>query len=81
MGCRSHMLPTFNLAIDFGLTYGNWGKNYIEVHHVVPLGDGQKRLTNPKTDLTVVCSNCHRMIHRKKNITLTIDELKLKIKQ
>ena len=67
-------------GFDFQKTYGNWGQDFIEVHHVIPLADGKKRETNPKTDLTVVCSNCHRMIHRKKNITLTIDELKSKLK-
>ena len=31
---------------------------------------------NPETDLVPVCSNCHRMIHRKKNEILSIEELK-----
>ena len=31
---------------------------------------------NPKTDMTVLCPNCHSMIHRKKSKTLTIEELK-----
>ena len=34
---------------------------------------------NPAKDLTVVCSNCHRMIHKNRDITLTIEELKNKI--
>lgn len=78
---RIHGLKCKGCGFDFEKTYGIWGKNYIEVHHVIPLGDGKQRATNPKTDLTVVCANCHRMIHRKKSITLTIDELKLKIKR
>jgi 5-methylcytosine-specific restriction endonuclease McrA len=77
---KIHGLTCKACGFDFQKTYGNWGKDFIEVHHVVPLADGKKRETNPKTDLTVVCSNCHRMIHRKKNITLTIDELKTKLK-
>jgi predicted HNH restriction endonuclease len=67
--------------INFKEKYGVWGESYIEVHHIRPLSSvtsGQV-LTNPKTDLTVVCSNCHRMIHRKKGITLTVEELKKKI--
>jgi len=28
------------------------------------------------TDIAVVCSNCHRMLHRGKERPLTIDELK-----
>ena len=27
-------------------------------------------------DMIVVCSNCHRMIHRRRNAVLTLDELK-----
>lgn len=75
-----HGLKCKGCGFDFEEKYGVWGKNYIEVHHVIPLGNGKKRLTNPRTDLTVVCSNCHRMIHRNKKVTLTIEELKLKIR-
>jgi dCTP diphosphatase len=31
---------------------------------------------NPKTDMSVLCPNCHAMIHRNKSHTLTIRELK-----
>jgi predicted HNH restriction endonuclease len=67
---------------DFGKTYGKWGEGFIEVHHLIPIGgkDSKERKTNPETDLTVVCANCHRMLHRRKDVTLTIDELKKKIK-
>ena len=41
--------------------------------------DGNKRETDPKTDLAILCANCHRMVHRKKSTTLTIDELKSKL--
>ena len=66
---------------DFELQYGSWGKEFAEVHHIIPLSElkGKEQNTNPKTDLSVLCSNCHRMIHRKKSITLTINELKVKI--
>lgn len=65
-------------GFDFENRYGNWGKGYIEVHHLLPLGQSKKikRAVNPKKDLTVVCSNCHKMIHRQKNMTLTLLELK-----
>ena len=68
---------------DFELTYGKWGKDFAEVHHIKPLSDlkGEKHETNPKTDLSVLCANCHRMVHRKKGITLSLDELKFKIKK
>lgn len=48
---------------DFGAVYGERGEGYIECHHVVPLheaGEGTTRLS----DLALICSNCHCMIHR-----------------
>ncbi|MEP5341052.1 MAG: HNH endonuclease [Algibacter sp.] len=61
--------------------YGEWGKDYIEVHHLIPLGgkESRERDTNPKTDLTVLCANCHRMVHRKRKSVLSLEELKNKI--
>lgn len=70
-------------GFDFEAVYGEWGKEFIEVHHLTTLAsnDGIEVETNPETDLTVLCSNCHRMAHRKKGITLTVEELKNKIHQ
>ena len=67
---------------DFEIAYGNWGREFAEVHHIVPLSqlDGKNNKTNPREDLAVLCSNCHRMIHRKKGITLSLEELKKKLK-
>lgn len=69
-------------GFDFKKTYGDWGQGFIEVHHLHPLGQIKiiKVETDPKSDLTVLCANCHRMVHRKRGTTLTIDELKDKIK-
>lgn len=66
---------------NFGETYGEWGRDFAEVHHLVPISEsgGVKKLINPETDLIVLCPNCHRMIHRKKGITLTIAELRAKM--
>lgn len=67
---------------DFELKYGEWGKKFAEVHHIVPISKfkDKKRITNPATDLAVLCSNCHSMVHRKKDITLSLDELRSKLK-
>lgn len=43
--------------------YGELGKTYCEVHHREPLSAGETRQTS-LSDLAVLCSNCHRMIHR-----------------
>lgn len=40
---------------------------------------GEETETNPETDLAVLCANCHRMVHRKKDVTLAIQELKEKM--
>lgn len=61
-------------AFDYGEVYGSRGKDYIEVHHVLPLhasGPTQTRLQ----DLALICANCHRMIHRGKH-WLTPHQLK-----
>lgn len=53
-------------GLSFTDKYGKLGTNYIEVHHLIPfssLNEGKTNL-NLKTDFTVLCSNCHRMIHR-----------------
>lgn len=53
-------------GFDFEKTYGELGKDYIEVHHLTPLSETNAKITpDLKTEMTVLCSNCHRMIHRK----------------
>jgi 5-methylcytosine-specific restriction protein A len=55
-------------SFDFEAVYGARGADYIEVHHLLPLhvsGLTQTRLA----DLGLVCSNCHRMLHRAPWIT------------
>jgi 5-methylcytosine-specific restriction protein A len=60
-------------GFDFESTYGERGRNYIEIHHIVPLhvsGPVRTRLG----DLALVCSNCHRILHRGRT-WLTPDQL------
>jgi hypothetical protein len=64
---------------DFEKFYGDIGNGYIEVHHIIPLCKGEQN-PNPTTDLIVICSNCHKMIHRNKKRTLSPEELKEHIK-
>lgn len=53
-------------GFDFELKYGSIGREFIEAHHLTPLAElrGQRLTLDPKKDFTVLCSNCHRMIHR-----------------
>lgn len=53
-------------GFDFSEKYGELGKSYIEAHHLTPLHTlrGLKVSLDPQKDFSVLCSNCHRMIHR-----------------
>lgn len=54
--------------MKFVNTYGNIGKEYIEVHHLYPvcnMGENyQFDPLDPEKGLVCLCSNCHSMIHR-----------------
>lgn len=56
-------------------SYGELGNGYIECHHIVPLADIDVQKKTQMSDLALVCSNCHRMLHRKRP-WITISELK-----
>lgn len=43
------------------------GSNFIEAHHKVPLSKVENIVRTTLNDLMMVCSNCHRMIHRTAN--------------
>jgi predicted HNH restriction endonuclease len=64
-------------GFDFEASYGALGAGYIEAHHIRPLSsyEGQVRV-NPRTDMGVVCANCHRIIHRHPNEPLSIEQLR-----
>jgi 5-methylcytosine-specific restriction enzyme A len=53
-------------GFDFENRYGIIGRGFIEAHHLTPLSmlKGQKVKLNPDKDFTVLCANCHRMIHK-----------------
>lgn len=61
-------------GFDFGKTYGERGKEFCEVHHKIPLSEATDVVKTKLSDLAIVCSNCHRMIHRKQP-ALAIEEL------
>ncbi|MBT2736208.1 HNH endonuclease [Bacillus sp. ISL-7] len=77
-----HGLKCVACGFNFEEVYGERGKDFIEVHHVKPLSTiGEEVTIEPKEDLVPVCSNCHRMIHRRKDDVLTVEELKFMISQ
>lgn len=57
---------------DFAAFYGELGDRYAECHHRVWLSKtppGTYRLTKT-SDLAIVCSNCHRMLHRDEGLNV-----------
>ena len=60
---------------SFESEFGELGKGFIECHHIKPISTYDSSLTTQIEDLALVCSNCHRMLHR--NISsLSINDLK-----
>jgi 5-methylcytosine-specific restriction protein A len=51
-------------GFSFELAYGELGRDFIDVHHVVPASQlGVGYLLDPLTDLVPLCANCHAMAH------------------
>jgi ribosomal protein L44E len=51
-------------GFDFYEVYGNRGYRYIEAHHTVPVSQLKKGQRTRLVDIALVCSNCHRMLHK-----------------
>ena len=64
-------------GFDFFEQYGEVGNGFCEVHHLQPLAQKGRRTTT-LSDLAVVCSNCHRIIHRGRKL-LSLQELHSRI--
>ncbi len=69
-------------GFNFEEQYGEVGKEFIEVHHIVPIAstDGEHDV-DPIKDLIPVCSNCHSILHRKRPIPYSPEEVKLMLKK
>jgi 5-methylcytosine-specific restriction protein A len=66
-------------GFDFEKQYGELGKGFIHVHHLVPLSSKTELESITADDLRPVCPNCHAMLHKGKNPP-TIEDLKKLIK-
>ncbi|MBH0038819.1 HNH endonuclease [Pseudoalteromonas sp. SWN166] len=60
---------------DFFDVYGEAGKEFCEIHHLIPLHKCDGVIKTELSDLAVVCSNCHRILHRAKPM-LSLENLK-----
>lgn len=63
---------------DFGKKYGPHGLGFIEMHHLNPIKNGERKTT--VNDLRPVCANCHRMLHKGDRL-LSLEELTQIIKK
>lgn len=64
---------------NFKKTYGDCAPNFCEVHHLTPLHKSDGVIKTELSDLAIVCSNCHRVLHLT-NPMLSIANLKDKLK-
>ena len=72
-----HGLSCACCGFNFGERYGEYAKGMIQVHHRVPISErGGPVKVDPTTDLITLCANCHNVIHRRRDRTLDVDELK-----
>jgi hypothetical protein len=53
-------------SFDFETIYGTIGEGFIEGHHLIPVSEMQEGDETKPSDILLVCSNCHKMIHRKR---------------
>jgi predicted HNH restriction endonuclease len=50
---------------EFLTRYGERGRDFIEAHHSKPISTLSGPVPTTINDLEMVCSNCHRMLHRR----------------
>lgn len=65
-------------TFDFARKYGSHGAGFIECHHMRPLSTLIEISRTTLADLALLCSNCHRMIHRSRP-WLSLQELRVLI--
>ena len=73
-------------CFDFEEFYGEYGKEFIEIHHQKPVyqydgADTALTIEQALENVIPVCANCHRMIHRKRDEPLSLEQLKEYVKK
>lgn len=53
-------------GFNFESKYGKIGQDFIEGHHIKPVSELIEGEKTEVEDIVLICSNCHRMIHRKR---------------
>ncbi len=62
-------------GFEFAARYGKLGADYIECHHIVPISQVPPGAKTKVADLRLLCSNCHRMVHKRRP-WLSVTDLK-----
>lgn len=60
---RSGNLACEACGFDFAEKYGKIGQGFAECHHNIPVSELNPGAKTKLEDLTILCANCHRMIH------------------
>lgn len=64
-------------GFSFEVAYGEIGREFIQVHHAVPVSQlGSTYQLDPLTDLVPLCANCHAMAHHGVGTPRTETELR-----
>jgi len=53
-------------GFNFEDMYGEIGKGFIEAHHILPVSELTENSITRLEEIVLVCSNCHKMIHRRR---------------
>ena len=63
-------------GFDFYSVYGEVGKGFIHVHHIVPVSEIDTVYEiDPEKHLVPLCPNCHAIVH-KENPPYTVEQVK-----
>ena len=68
-------------GFDFGKTYGDLGCGFIEVHHDPALSRRRGHGMTRRRDVTLVCANCHRMLHASGSEPMPVANLRQLVRQ
>ncbi len=67
-------------GFDFEKIYGNIGKDFIEGHHTIAVSEMSTEHKTKVEDIAMLCSNCHKMIHKRRP-WLTMDDINKLLKK
>lgn len=66
-------------GFNFEEKYGDYGKGYIEIHHKNPLHNNKENHFTKVEDVTVVCANCHSVLHHQGKTPMDVELLRAKV--